>query len=161
MAELLITGCVRIAAAFYAARVFADVAEIGSLRIRRAFWTAGFVFFAVHVAAAFQFAHHWSHTAAWKATAEQTAEITGWESGAGLWANYAFTALWLADVTAWWCIGTRYPRRFHRIAIAVHVLFAFLWFNATAVFGSPFWRPVVAAFALSLATACVWRVRKG
>lgn len=158
--EAFVNWPVRIAAVLYAARVLADVADVGSLRIRRALWTIGFAFFAVHVAAAFQFVHGWSHTAAWKATANQTAEVVGWESGAGLWANYVFAVVWLADVMAWWCIGMIYPLRFHRVAIAVQIVFAFLWFNATAVFGPPFWRPAVAIFGLSLATACVWRVRK-
>lgn len=159
--EALVIWSVRIAALFYATRVLADVADVGSPRIRRAVWTVGFAFFAVHVAAAFQFVHGWSHSAAWKATAKQTAEVVGWESGAGLWANYVFTAVWLADVMAWWCIGIVYLRRFRRVAIAVQVLFAFLWFNATAVFGPPFWRPAVAIFGLSVATACVCRARKG
>lgn len=160
MAEVLVSGTVRLAALFYAARVLADVADVGSLRARRAVWTVGLLFFMLHVVAAFQFVHHWSHRTAWKETASRTAELVGWESGAGLWVNYVFTTIWLADVVAWWCFGPDYPRRFGRITIAVRVVFAFLWFNATVVFGPPVWRPVVAIFALTLAIACVIRARK-
>jgi hypothetical protein len=38
--------------------------------LARALWVIGFVIFAVHLFAAFQFVHHWSHTAAWNHTAE-------------------------------------------------------------------------------------------
>ena len=160
MAELLVTGPVRIAALFYAARVLADVADVGSLRLRRVFWTLGLAFFVLHVAAAFQLVHHWSHEAAWQATADRTAEIVGWHSGAGLWANYVFTAVWLADVVAWWWMGPATPRRFPGLQLGIQVAFAFLWFNATAVFGPPFWRPIVAIFALAIAIACVRRAKQ-
>ncbi|MBA3312201.1 MAG: hypothetical protein M3552_12270 [Planctomycetota bacterium] len=160
MASFFVEWTVRIASAFYAARILADAADVGSHRLRRALWTIGFGFFALHVAAAFHFVHGWSHTAAWNATARQTAELTGWNSGAGLLANYLFTLVWFADVAAWWCVGSLYPRRLRRTSIVVQIAFAFLWFNATAVFGPPFWRPVVAAFGLLLSATWVWRVRR-
>jgi hypothetical protein len=158
--DLLVQWTVRIAAACYAARVLADAADIGSMRLRRLLWTIGCTFFAAHVVAAFHFVHGWSHAAAWRATAERTAELTGWHSGAGLWMNDAFAFVWFADVLAWWCIGLSYPRRFRRTTIAIQLVFAFLWFNATAVFGPPFWRPVVAVFGLLLALAWTARVRR-
>ena len=155
----LVRWTVRLAVGFSAARLLADAGDFGSLRIRRLLWTAGFALYLAHVAAAFHFVHGWSHADAWRETARQTNALVGWNSGSGLWANYAFTLVWLADAAAWWAIGDDYPRRYPRTQVALQALFAFLVFNATAVFGPPFWRPTVAAFGLVLAAACVRRVR--
>jgi len=152
---------VRLAVACYAARVLADAGDLGSLRARRSVWTVGLAFYVAHVVAAFQFVHGWSHEHAHRGTARQTAEMVGWESGFGLWVNYAFTLLWLADVVAWWAVGPEYPHRFRRTCVVVQSVFAFLMFNATAVFGPAFWRPVVAAFLLSIAAAVTRRARCG
>lgn len=88
---------------------------------RRAWWRAGTLLLIVHVVCAFQFAHHWSHAAALTATARQTAEVTGWSSGMGLWFNYAFIALCL---NGW-----------QGSAVWLRGLVAFMWFNATVAFG--------------------------
>jgi len=55
----------------------------------------GCVAFVAHVACAFAFYHHWSHSAAYADTAQQTAKLTGWNSGFGLYVNYFFAAVWL------------------------------------------------------------------
>lgn len=149
----------RLAVACYAARVLADAGDIGSLRLRRCVWTAGWACFVLHVAAAFAFVHGWSHDAAYRETARQTAAVTGLNWGGGLWVNYAFLIPWTADAAAWWAVGPEYPRRLRRAYAVVQAVFAFLMFNATAVFGPAFWRPVVAAFGLLLATALVVRAR--
>ncbi|MGC1273084.1 MAG: hypothetical protein WBC44_05215 [Planctomycetaceae bacterium] len=151
---------VRLAVACYAVRVLMDVGDFGSLRTRRGLWTVGLVLYLAHVVAAFHFVHHWSHAAAWEETARQTFELTGWRSGAGLWANYAFTLLWLGDAVAWWTTGLNFPQRCRRTAMVVQVVFAILVFNATAVFGPEFWRPMAAAFGLIVAVALVVRVKR-
>ena len=119
-------------------------------------WSAGFVVFAVHMAAAFQLEHHWSHADAYAATARKTALLTGLDWGGGLYANYVLAALWLVDVL-WWLVRPRsYLRRPVAIEGAVQGYFAFLWFNATVVFGHGPIRPIGAvAFAvLAVATSC-------
>ncbi len=159
-AELAVSWTVRAAVALYAARLLADAGDFGSQRTRRLLWTAGLAFYLAHVAAAFHFVHGWSHDDAWRETARQTNAIVGWNDGSGLWANYAFTLLWLADAAAWWIIGADYPRRYRRTQVGLQAMFAFLVFNATAVFGPPFWRPAVAVFGLVLAAACVRRAKR-
>lgn len=156
----LVRWTVRLAVVCYAARVLMDVADLGSLRMRRGVWTVGLAFYLAHVATAFHFVHHWSHAAAWDETARQTFELTGWRSGAGLWANYAFTLLWLGDVAAWWALGRNFPRMFRQTSVVVQILFAFLVLNATVVFGPEFWRPIAAAFGLIVAVALVVRVKR-
>jgi hypothetical protein len=68
-------------------------------------WTLACAFYLMHVAAAFQFHHHWSHLAAYRETAQQTAEVFGLNWGGGLYFNYAFTIVWIADALWWWRIG--------------------------------------------------------
>jgi hypothetical protein len=107
-------------------------------RAARLAWTAACVFYLAHVAAAFQFQHHWSHAAAYAATARQTAEVFGIDWGGGLYFNYIFTMVWVVDATWWWRAGIeRYRARRPWIARAVQWFFAFMFFNATVVFGSP------------------------
>jgi hypothetical protein len=43
----------------------------------RGIWTAGYLAFLVHLWAAFEYVHHWSHTAAVLETARRTKEFIG------------------------------------------------------------------------------------
>src|SRR5437879_5846251 len=69
------------------------------------------IVFGFHVAAAFHFAHAWSHGVAYTATARQTKEATGWDWGGGLYANYAFTVVWLLDAAWCWLAPNVYETR--------------------------------------------------
>ncbi len=136
-------------------------------------WTAGCLCYLLHVAAAFQFVHHWSHTSAYAHTARQTHLVTGWNWGGGLWINYAFTLWWPLDVL--WCWlrqrgwgltmrapgscdtgGSRWSTpatlenipRWYRWTL--HAIFGFLVFNATVVFGPRWWRWVFLLFLPAL-----------
>jgi hypothetical protein len=151
----------RAAVGCYAGRVWMDVAGVGSPGVRRWVWTAGLGFLLAHVAAAFGFVHGWSHAAAYRETARQTAAVTGLDWGVGLWVNDAFLLLWAADAGAWWAVGAAWPRRFRRTYLLVQGVFAFLMFNATAVFGPEFWRAAAAGFGLAVAGALVLRARRG
>jgi hypothetical protein len=120
----------------------------------RAEWTAGCCVFVVHVACAFHFYHHWSHTAAYAATAQRTAELMGLEWGGGLYANYAFTLVWLAD-TAWWWRGLDpYEARPGPVKWAVHGFLAFMALNGTLVFGT--WTVRWLGLGASLVLAVAW-----
>jgi hypothetical protein len=98
-------------------------------------WTLAFLLLIIHVLCAFQFVHHWSHADAYEATARQTAELTGFNSGTGLWVNYALIAVWLFDLVWWWAAPTSHRSRPRLITVSLHTFLAFIWFNATVVFG--------------------------
>ncbi|HMF19219.1 MAG TPA: hypothetical protein VKE98_18560 [Gemmataceae bacterium] len=104
------------------------------LRTARLAWTIGCGIFLAHVICAFAFYHHWSHAAAYEETANRTAELVGISWGGGLYLNYAFTLLWIADVIFWWRNLNRF--RFRAIQIAIQLFLAFIAFNATVVFGT-------------------------
>src|SRR5437867_232780 len=70
--------------------------------VARWLWTGGCLAYLAHAAAAFEFFHAWSHAAAYADTARQTEAKFGLHWGGGLWFNYFFTGIWLADVLWWW-----------------------------------------------------------
>ena len=98
-------------------------------------WTVGCGFFLVHVVCAFAYYHHWSHTAAYRETARQTGELTGWPWGGGLYFNYLFAVAWLADVLWWWLAPASFARRSPRLNALWHGFFFFMVFNGAIVFG--------------------------
>lgn len=124
----------------------------------RLLWIAGSVIFVVHVVCAFHFVHHWSHGHAFAATARQTAHATGVASGEGLYLNYALTIIWLADAAWWWRSRLGYEKRARPIGWLVHGFMAFMWFNATVVFGHGLARSLgVAGCVQLIAAAWTWR----
>ena len=70
---------IRVALAAYVVALAAGLLarrRSGFWPVLRLTWTAGCVAYLVHVACAFQFAHGWSHTAAYEETARRTAALT-------------------------------------------------------------------------------------
>ena len=155
--EALTRWSVRIAIACYLTRVLIDLRSVRNRRVAslasktRWVWTAGFIFYMIHVICAFGFYHEWSHQEAYRHTAEQTAAVIGIHWGGGLYFNYAFTIFWLADVITWWCRDVELPNRSPTYFWILHGVFAFMVINATVVFGPPIWKwaaPVVVLVAL-------------
>ena len=113
-------------------------------------WLAGCLVFLAHVARAFQAVHDWSHADAHTHTARRTEEFTGVASGVGLYLNYVFTAVWLADAL-WWCAyPASHQRRPAWMTWTLHGFLAFMVFNATVVFatGATRWLGLTATLAL-------------
>ena len=107
-----------------------------------------------HIAAAFQFKHDWSQSAAYADTARQTAALTGWNWGGGLYINYLFALLWVWQVVGSWRKG--------QIAISsqtwiVRGFFLFMFLNAAVVFvhGPARWFGLLGCLAL----AGVWTLQ--
>jgi hypothetical protein len=145
---------VRAAALLYIAALALRLAATGSRgrRTARLAWTVGCLFYLSHVYGAFEYFHGWSHLAAYVETARQTAELFGIEWGGGLYFNYAFTIVWAADVSWWWCDTAQYEKRPRWISAAIHTFLAFMFFNGAVVFASGFsrWLGAVAAPVLVL-----------
>jgi hypothetical protein len=147
--ELLTRWTVRIAIAFY---VISLVSRGSWPKGSRLAWTGGCAFYLLHVVCAFEYYHHWSQAAAYAATAKQTAEVVGIDWGGGLYVNYAFTLVWLADVGWWWVDAERYCNRPRWIEWLVQGFLGFIVFNATVVFASGFsrWLGIAACGLLAL-----------
>jgi hypothetical protein len=136
--EILTRWTVRVALALYVLSLTLRAWAAGRstwLSLARLAWTGGCMVFLLHIVCAFQFYHHWSHAAAYEATAQRTAEVTGLNWGGGLYANYVFAAVWLLDVGWWWLDSRCYLARRRMIEWSIQGLLGFIAFNATVVFG--------------------------
>ena len=159
-AEIITRGTIWLALLCYL------VATVGSARrdsasIRWPFllWVLGCVFFLIHVAAAFQFYHQWSHAQAMEDTRRQTMERTGLDYRGGLWFNYAFAAVWMADCLAWWRGGIGFRASHRAWYLVLQVWFLFMIFNATVIFGRGLARPAGAALCLIAVVALLRLIR--
>ena len=121
-------------------------------------WTIGCALFLAHVVCAFGFFHRWSHDAAYRETARRTAEMTGLHWGGGIFLNYLFAAVWLADTLWWWLAPASFARRPPWLASSWHAFFFFMVFNGTIVFGKGPVRWFGAAICAGLAFVW-WRSR--
>lgn len=154
-AEILIRGTAILAAICYAGRILIDIAGLRAelwQRRSRLWWFIGGFMLLLHVLCAFHFQHGWSHAAAWEHTRQRTLELTGWNSGAGIYFNEAMTAAWLIDVIGWWP-RLDWPRRFRAWYWSVQILFAFMVINATAIFGPVYWRAVGVGVVIAVGMA--------
>jgi hypothetical protein len=106
-------------------------------------WTWAWLVYVVHVALAFHYVHHWSHAEAF----EHVRKESGF--GPGIFVSYLFTALWTADVIAWWIAPARYAVRAAWIDCSLHGFMLFIVFNGTVVYESgPIRWAAVVAFAV-------------
>jgi hypothetical protein len=153
--EVLTRWTIRVSLLLYAAALAAILlgrARPVLLREARLTWTAGCILLWLHVAAAFHFYHHWSHQAAYQATAQDTAATIGWAFGGGVYFNYVFAVVWTIDVIWWWSTSPQaYCSRACWAGALVHGFLAFMVFNATVIFvaGAP--RFIAAAILTGLA----------
>jgi len=160
LGDAVIRWTARLFVACYVGRLCIDAAgrrNEAAQRVARWLWTAGCGLFLLHVAAAFHFLHGWSHAAAFEHVRQRTLHDTGWDSGIGLYINYAFGVLWLADTLLWWRRldwSEQRPQYW-----LVQSLFVFMVIQATVVFGPPFWIPVSLDVALLLSILRMTRRR--
>jgi hypothetical protein len=103
-------------------------------RLARACSTAGLALAVAHVVLAFGLVYGWDHEAAIAGTAQQTAAVLGWGWRGGIFVNYLFLALWLADVCWWWADASAHRSRSPRAELVRLSLFTFMFVNAAIVF---------------------------
>ena len=157
--ELLTRWTVRLALALYALSLILHWSARGRrsrLAAARWAWSAGCLAFLLHVFCAFQFYHHWSHADAHAVTARRTAEVVGWNWGGGLYANYIFALVWLADAVNWWRGLEHYENRPRILTGSVRGFLAFMIFNATVVFAEGAVRWLSLGTCLFLLAFRVW-----
>jgi len=148
---------VRLACLLYAFALGAWLA--GKCRLVRVTWTLGLLCYVVHMLAAFGVYHHWSHQEAYLDTARQTAEIFYIDWGGGIYFNYLFSVIWLADVVWLWMDTAGYNKRPRWIGAAIHSFMAFMFFNATVVFAAGWTRRFGLAASLALFLLWCYRAR--
>ncbi len=151
----MVEWTIRFSALLYVAAVAMMLIRKGPVRIT---WTLAWMFHVEHIALAFHYVHKWSHEAAYRETARQTAELIGVGWGGGLYWNYLFSVLWTADVAWWWVARGSYEGRSRWIGAAIHGFLGLIFFNGVVVFGpGPVRRAGIAA-AAGLAALAIHRV---
>ena len=159
--EALTILAVRVATVLYTAALWLRLTSAGEpgRRLARLAWSAAFASYLAHVYGAFQFVHGWSHARALGATARETEALVGVAWGGGLYVNYAFTVVWLADVLWWWVAPVSYAARSRWISRVIGTFLAFVFLNATVVFGAGLvrWFGLLATAAL---IATWWRTKR-
>jgi hypothetical protein len=139
--------------------------EAGKSRHRRtgieprwawAVWCAGLVACVTHILIAMAHRHGWSHEAAVLETARQTAAVYGLAWRGGVYVNYVFVGIWLAQL-AWWRIA---PQRFHQRPVwmlwAERAFYFVIIVNAAVIFAAPDRRLAGAAVTGALVAAWLW-----
>lgn len=111
-------------------------------------WTIGFGLFVIHILAAFQEYYQWNHSVAIAETARQTKELTGWDSGFGLYINYAFAVCLAIDLVSQYRSGLHHKGRKFIDAFVI-----FMIINGAIVFGTFNSRIVGCACLLALIIA--------
>lgn len=113
-------------------------------------WALGCALLFVHIAVAFHLGHGWSHAHAW----EHTRAVGGY--GDGIYVNYTFALVWLAD--ALWALAAfgSYCRRPRWLHWGVHGFLAFVVFNAAFVFADSPMRRTFAYWFLVWIALIVW-----
>jgi hypothetical protein len=123
----------------------------GSDRLARAIWTVGSALALIHVVLAFHLVYAWNHEAAVAATVQQATDRFGSGWRGGIYVNYVFLALWLADVCWWWLAPASHASRSLRLEMARFAFFAFMFVNGAVVFAAGIGRVVgIASMSLVL-----------
>ena len=101
-----------------------------------AWWafTCGLLLAVVHTLIAFGVVHHWTHSDAERSTAMQTQAVFGVQAGWGVYVNYVFLAVWLAD--AWWWRAAPQDVRPRAITWGLRAFYAVIVFNAAVIFAA-------------------------
>lgn len=109
----------------------------------------------VHVVLAFAGPHGWSHAAAVRETARQTAAVYGVNWGGGIYVNYVFVAAWWIEGLWWRAAPERYFHRSPAITWTLRAFYLLIVFNALVVFAAAARRPLGAT--LTAALVWLWR----
>lgn len=144
MSEAAVFGAVAGAIVIWAA------SEIVRGTARRVLWTTAAVLMLVHSVAAFATIYGWSHDVAVAATARQTQAVTGFDSGSGLYVNYAFLLIWLGDAIWWWQWPDRYATRAAWLSRFVHGFVWFMFLNGAVIFADGWMRGIGAVAVLAV-----------
>jgi len=102
-------------------------------------WTAsaaGAAIAAVHIVLAMG-THDWSYEAAALATAQRTEAVYGLNWGGGVVVNYAFVAVWIADLAAWRSWRHAYVAAPRAVVWTLRSFYLVIVANAAIVFAAP------------------------
>ena len=103
---------------------------------RTAVWltTGGWLLFVAHTILAFDVHYNWSHATAYAETAIQAEALTGLGWGGGIYLNYAFGLVWLAELAWAMVAGASYRTRPRHVGWFVRGFLLFMIINGGVIF---------------------------
>lgn len=119
-------------------------------------WCLGLVACVVHILIAMAYRHGWSHRSAVLETARQTADVYGVAWSGGVYVNYLFVAVWLADLLWWRSNPRRYFQQAPWMRWALQGFYLVIVFNAAVIFAAPDRRLAGVAVTAALVGAWIW-----
>lgn len=127
-------------------------------RWARTSWTLGVGLALIHVVLAFQLVYDWNHGTAVQATVDQAVDLFGWGWRGGIYVNYIFLAIWVADACSWWLAPMRRASRAAWVETTRRAFFVFMFVNGAIVFAAGISRVVgIACVSLVLAAPLLRR----
>jgi hypothetical protein len=105
----------------------------GRTRWPWAVFTAGALISVAHVLAAYHWQHGWNQASVVAETARQTAAVFGWHWAGGVYVNYVFVGVWLADAV-WWRFDPALERRPVWACRSLRAFYFLVIVNAAVVF---------------------------
>jgi hypothetical protein len=116
---------------------------------------AGLALLIVHIVLAYAVRHDWSHEAAVRATAQQTASVYGLDWGGGIYVNYLFAVVWAIDAWHWHVSAAGAAARSPTLRWALRAFYAIIIVNAAIVFVPGLRR--VLGVGVVIALVWIWR----
>jgi hypothetical protein len=106
-----------------------------------------------HITLAMSNVHRWSHAAAIAATAAQTNAFYGVRWGGGVYVNYVFSAVWIADALQRLVAPASFARRSRALVWTLRAFYFVIIVNAAVIFAAPGrrWMGVVICVLIAVA----------
>ena len=139
--DFLVRSTARLAVAFWAVAAVLMIHRYSGARL---IWSLACAAYLIHVATAFEYAHHWSHAAAFQHVKDSSGV------GEGIFVSYFFTALWTFDACWRWLSRCSYEARPCWLGWAIHGFMVFIIVNGTVIYEDGVIRWVSAVVLTSL-----------
>lgn len=112
----------------------------------------GAILLAGHIVLAMAVRHGWSHASALEATAQQTNEMFGLNWAGGVYVNYVFAVVWIAELFVWRQWPEGYASRPDWIRWSLRGFYFVILVSAAVIFASD-WRRLMGAALVAVVLA--------
>ena len=123
-------------------------------------WLSGALLALAHSIGTMMTFHQGSQLAAFESTAKQTEQLLGFRFGAGLYVNYLFVIVWLADAAIRLLLPKRYPDFPNWYRYVMTGFLVFIAINGAIVFQAG-WTRYVGIGCLLFLGGLAWAKRRG
>ena len=117
----------------------------------------GAILLAVHIVLAMAVRHGWSHASALEATAQQTSDVFGIYWGGGVYVNYVFAVVWIAELFVWRQWPEGYASRLEWIKWSLRAFYFVIIVSAAVIFATGWRRWMGAAILAGLVASWMKR----